>query len=193
ARGGPRPARRPHGEPGAGPPPRPPVFRRGRPGSNPPPRGPPGPPAPGARGGGPPRHAARAEAADTLADLGLAPEQLLRRPAGLSGGQLQRAALARALLARPRVLLCDEITTALDEPTAARIHRHLDAYRRRTGAAIVAIGHDLPGQLDRADRVALVDAGRLVDLGPPARLLAQPRTPLLADLLAAESPPGQGT
>ncbi|MFI2557256.1 ABC transporter ATP-binding protein [Nocardia farcinica] len=139
------------------------------------------------------RDAARAEAADTLADLGLAPEQLLRRPAGLSGGQLQRAALARALLARPRVLLCDEITTALDEPTAARIHRHLDAYRRRTGAAIVAIGHDLPGQLDRADRVALVDAGRLVDLGPPARLLAQPRTPLLADLLAAESPPGQGT
>lgn len=132
------------------------------------------------------RAAARTAAEGLLAELGLTGEQVRRHPAGLSGGQLQRAALARALLAEPRVLLCDEITTALDAPTAARILDHVDAYRRRTGAAVLVIGHDLRTQLARADRVAVVDRGRLTAIGTPDDVRA---TGTLAHLLAAEEQP----
>ncbi|MGW5388004.1 ABC transporter ATP-binding protein [Nocardia sp. NPDC003963] len=132
------------------------------------------------------RGAARTAAADLLAGLGIDEHQATRPPAGLSGGQLQRAALARALLARPRVLLCDEVTTALDEPTARRILDRLDDYRERTGATLVSISHDLRGRLARCDRIAVLDRATIAETGAPVELIASPRTEILARLLHAD-------
>ncbi|WP_278262419.1 ATP-binding cassette domain-containing protein [Nocardia sp. AG03] len=125
---------------------------------------------------------ARDEALELLRALDLDAEQARRHPAGLSGGQLQRAALARALGAHPRVLVCDEITTALDQPLAQRILDHLDDYRQRTGAAILLISHDLSALFARADRIAVLDDGQLTEIGTPADVLAPPVAPILAGL-----------
>ncbi|NUP26790.1 MAG: ATP-binding cassette domain-containing protein, partial [Nocardia sp.] len=132
------------------------------------------------------RTEARAAATDLLAGFGIGPEQAARPPAGLSGGQLQRAALARALLAQPRILLCDEVTTALDEPTARRILDQLDDYRERTGATLVSISHDLRGRSARCDRIAVLDSAEIVAAGAPADLIANPPTEILARLLRAD-------
>ncbi|MEU4315666.1 ATP-binding cassette domain-containing protein [Nocardia sp. NPDC024068] len=131
------------------------------------------------------RAAAPAAALAVLADLDIDADQARRLPTGLSGGQLQRAALARALLARPRVLLCDEVTTALDRPTAQRILDHLDHYRDTHRAAVVYIGHDPGEQFARADRIAVLDEGRLIRVGSPAELSDSPGTGILARLLMA--------
>lgn len=132
-----------------------------------------------------PPAAAREEALDLLAELGLAAEQARRPPTELSGGQLQRAALARALLARPRVLICDEVTTGLDRPLAEQILDHIQDYQRRTGATVLSISHDIPGQLARADRVAVIHAGRVVAVGRPGELVGDAEPGVLRDLLAA--------
>ncbi|MFI5717286.1 ABC transporter ATP-binding protein [Nocardia sp. NPDC051750] len=132
------------------------------------------------------RAQARAAATELLAGLGIARAQAARLPAGLSGGQLQRTALARALLARPRVLLCDEVTTALDRPTAAMILDHLDDYRRTSGAAVLWISHDLRSQLDRADRIAVLDGGRIAENGTPGELSNRTGTGVLSRLVHAD-------
>ncbi|WP_280489418.1 ABC transporter ATP-binding protein [Nocardia carnea] len=137
------------------------------------------------------RTQARSAATTLLADLGIDEAQAARLPAGLSGGQLQRAALARALLARPRILLCDEVTTALDKPTAGLILDHLDDYRRATDAAVLWIGHDLRSQFDRADRIAVLDGGRITDIGPPAALTGGSGPEILARLVQADSAYGR--
>ncbi|TCJ96447.1 ABC transporter ATP-binding protein [Nocardia alba] len=124
------------------------------------------------------RHRARA----LLDDLGIDERQAGRYPAGLSGGQLQRAALARALGAEPEVLVCDEITTALDAPLTDRILEYLDAYRHRADAAILMITHDLRIPLDRADRIVTVDAGRVTEVD----VSADPADPILSRFLAAD-------
>ncbi|MFI2230454.1 ABC transporter ATP-binding protein [Nocardia testacea] len=132
------------------------------------------------------RAAARAAAVELLAEFGIEQAQARRPPAGLSGGQLQRAALARALLAGPRLLLCDEVTTALDEPTARHILDRLDDYRARSGATVVSISHDLRGRLARCDRIAVLDRARIAELGTPAELFARPRTRVLSELVRAD-------
>ncbi|MFJ8041720.1 ABC transporter ATP-binding protein [Kitasatospora sp. NPDC096147] len=99
--------------------------------------------------------AARTEAAEVLAALGV---PLDGRASTLSGGELQRAALARALLARPRVLVCDEITSGLDAPSRARILAHLAELRRRTALAVVLITHDRE-LAATADREFVLSAG----------------------------------
>lgn len=125
------------------------------------------------------RTSARGEAVEALSDLEITADQAARYPSGLSGGRLQRAALARALLARPRVLICDEITTALDQPLAQRILDYLEQLRSDTGTTVLLISHDLVGQLNRADRLAMVDLGRIVTTGTPQELLADPQSPVL--------------
>ncbi|WP_217154591.1 ABC transporter ATP-binding protein [[Mycobacterium] fortunisiensis] len=104
-----------------------------------------------------PRHQARSEARTELRSLGLTAEQALRVPDDLSGGQLRRAALARALLAHPTVLLCDEPTTGLDPGTAERILERLDTHRRTHRAAVLLCTHDLPAVAARADRVFTIE------------------------------------
>jgi len=73
---------------------------------------------------------------------GLTPDLLTRRPHEVSDGQLQRACLARALVLRPRILVCDEMTAMLDASTTAALVAAVERYRRETGAALLAVGHD---------------------------------------------------
>ncbi|GGV28770.1 ABC transporter ATP-binding protein [Streptomyces griseoflavus] len=80
-----------------------------------------------------------AELADTV---GLTPDLLTRRPHEVSDGQLQRACLARALVLRPRWLICDEMTAMLDASTTAALVRVVEDYRTATGAGLLAVGHD---------------------------------------------------
>ncbi|MDH6226486.1 peptide/nickel transport system ATP-binding protein [Streptomyces sp. MJP52] len=99
----------------------------------------------------------RAEVPARLAELtplvGLTPDLLTRRPHEVSDGQLQRACLARALVLRPRILVCDEMTAMLDASTTAALVTAVEAYRAETGAALLAVGHDAV-LLDRwCDRV----------------------------------------
>ncbi|MGV9797061.1 ABC transporter ATP-binding protein [Mycobacterium sp. NPDC003449] len=102
---------------------------------------------------------ARAEAVAELGALGVTAAQASRRPGDLSGGQLRRAALARALLARPTVLLCDEPTTGLDPAATELVLARLGEYRNTSRAAILVCSHDLPALLPRADRILTVDDG----------------------------------
>ncbi|MFF0203848.1 ABC transporter ATP-binding protein [Streptomyces sp. NPDC005017] len=111
------------------------------------------------------RTTAHRTAARTLEQLGLTTGLTLRRPTTLSGGELQRAALARALLAEPAVLVCDEITSGLDPATRDLILTHLSALRERTALSLVFITHDHDAATALADRTAVLDGGRVVTCG----------------------------
>ncbi|WP_308408942.1 ATP-binding cassette domain-containing protein [Streptomyces sp. AC558_RSS880] len=122
------------------------------------------------------------EALTTLAGLGLPEELAHRHPGRLSGGELQRAALARALLARPRVLICDEITSGLDTLTRRGILDVLTALvRDRGNLSLVLITHDLDTAA-LAHRVAVLDAGELVEQGPARQVLTAPSHPFTVSL-----------
>ncbi|MER7484362.1 ATP-binding cassette domain-containing protein [Streptomyces sp. NPDC126497] len=123
------------------------------------------------------------EALTTLAGLGLPEELAHRHPGRLSGGELQRAALARALLARPRVLVCDEITSGLDTVTRRGILDVLTALvRDRDRLSLVLITHDLDTAA-LAHRIAVLDAGALVEQGPAHQILTAPSHPFTASLV----------
>lgn len=93
-----------------------------------------------------------------------------RRPAHLSGGQQQRAALARALVQRPRLLLLDEPLSALDWETRTRLQAELQEARRRFGTTMIIVSHD-PAEVRRlADRVLVLEDGRVSRSGPPAEV-----------------------
>lgn len=95
-----------------------------------------------------------------------------RRPAQLSGGQQQRAALARALVQRPRLLLLDEPLSALDWETRRRLQAELREARRRFGTTMVVVTHD-PAEVRRlGDRALVLEEGRIARSGPPAAVLA---------------------
>nr|WP_240945655.1 ATP-binding cassette domain-containing protein [Rhodococcus sp. HNM0569] len=107
--------------------------------------------------------AARTEARAILRRLDIDGEQASRLPDALSGGQLRRVALARASIARPRVLLCDEVTTGLERPLAELILDEIDVLRREIGTAVVLIGHDLRALTGRADRLIVLGRGEVTD------------------------------
>ncbi|WP_326686637.1 MULTISPECIES: ATP-binding cassette domain-containing protein [unclassified Streptomyces] len=89
------------------------------------------------------RQTEAAERTEELAGaVGLTGELLTRRPHEVSDGQLQRACVARALVLRPRILVCDEMTAMLDASTTAALVAVVEDYRQRTGAALLAVGHD---------------------------------------------------
>jgi oligopeptide transport system ATP-binding protein len=115
-----------------------------------------------------------------------APESALHAFAHqFSGGMRQRIAIAIALVCRPRLLVADEPTTALDVTVQAGIIRLLDRLRRESGLSIVLITHDLGVLSSIADRVAVFYAGRVVELGGRADVLAHPRHPYTRGLLDA--------
>ncbi|MDI3422534.1 ABC transporter ATP-binding protein [Streptomyces luteolus] len=136
------------------------------------------------------RGAALAEAVSTLAGLGLTEEVVRRRPGRLSGGELQRAALARALLARPRVLICDEITSGLDTVTRRGLLDALGTLRRERGElCLVLITHDLDTAA-LTSRIAVLDAGETVEEGSTRTVLTGPQHPFTRALLGKEAAVG---
>jgi ABC-type glutathione transport system ATPase component len=127
----------------------------------------------------------RAAAADLAAMTGLGTELLERLPRELSGGQIQRAVLARALSVRPRLLVADEPTSMLDVSVQAQILNLLIETRRRNNHACLFISHDLEVVRVMADRIAVLHQGHLVEEGPADEVLSKPRNPYTRDLIAA--------
>jgi peptide/nickel transport system ATP-binding protein len=106
-------------------------------------------------------------------------------PHRLSGGMRQRAMIAMALACRPKLLICDEPTTALDVTIQAQILELLRALREETGTAIILITHDLGVVAELADEVAVMYAGRIVEHAPAARVFAEPQHPYTIGLLGS--------
>lgn len=103
------------------------------------------------------------------------PESLLNRyPAELSGGQRQRVGLARALAARPPVVLMDEPFGALDPYTRRHVRREAFGLNELRETTVVLVTHDVVEARELADRIALMDQGRIVQLGPPDALVNHP-------------------
>ncbi|MGK8487202.1 ABC transporter ATP-binding protein [Nocardia asiatica] len=124
-----------------------------------------------------------ARIAELLAAVELSADLALRYPHELSGGQRQRVALARALAAEPAVLLCDEITSALDHTTAAAIMRLLDRIRAERAAALLIITHDLALVAEYCPALLVLDHGRIVESGHTATVLAAPAHNATGELL----------
>jgi osmoprotectant transport system ATP-binding protein len=107
-----------------------------------------------------------------------------RRPASLSGGEKQRVGLARALAGEPEVLLLDEPFGALDPLTRDRLQGSLQAIRRRLGLTILFVTHDMVEAVLLGDRIAVLEAGALVQLGTPREMLRRPANDAVAELMA---------
>ncbi|MFI5047502.1 MAG: ABC transporter ATP-binding protein [Acidimicrobiia bacterium] len=130
---------------------------------------------------------AAARAAELLERVGLTGRDARARdyPHQLSGGMRQRVMLAMALANRPRLLLADEPTTALDATTQAQVLALLDELRSDTGLAVLFVTHDLGVVAGVADRVVVLYAGRVVESAPTDALFAAPRHPYTRGLLAS--------
>ena len=111
-----------------------------------------------------------------------------RRIGELSGGQQQRVALARALAPEPRVLLLDEPLSNLDPALRERTRRELREVIRRIGITTVLVTHEQEEAFELGDRVALLRAGRLEQVGTPAELYGRPATPFVATFIGRASP-----
>ena len=120
-----------------------------------------------------------------LTKVGLAPEDRLRYPHQFSGGQRQRIGLARALAAEPRLIVCDECTSALDVSVQAQILNLLKSLQRELQVAYLFITHDLGVVGYLADRVAVMYLGRIVEEATAQELFANPRHPYTQALLVA--------
>ncbi len=125
-----------------------------------------------------------------LRDVQIPDPEAARRayPHELSGGQRQRAMIAMALALEPRVLIADEPTTALDVTTQAQILKLIRELQQRKGTAVLFITHDFGVVAEIADRVAVMQRGRVVEEGPADRILNDPRHPYTRALIAAVPP-----
>ncbi|MGW2259174.1 ABC transporter ATP-binding protein [Streptomyces sp. NPDC004749] len=128
----------------------------------------------------------RAKVGEML-DLVQLGDQARRRPHQLSGGQQQRVALARALINRPRVLLLDEPLAALDLALRRRMQLELKRVQTEVGITFVHVTHDQEEAMALADTVAVMNAGRVEQLGPPAELYDRPSTPFVAGFLGTSN------
>jgi peptide/nickel transport system ATP-binding protein len=128
---------------------------------------------------------ARAKVGELLESVGLPRELARRYPHQLSGGQRQRVAIAAAIALNPRVLVADEPTTALDVIVQKQIMDLLDDIRRKTGMTIILITHDIALAAERADRIAIMYAGKIVEVGPKEDVLKNPLHPYTRALIAS--------
>jgi len=124
---------------------------------------------------GTPRRERERRALELLEFVGLR-EKAHRYPAELSGGEKQRVGIARALATEPRLLLCDEPTSALDPETTTSFLNLLKDINRRLGLTIVMVTHQMHVVRAVCGRVAVLDHGRVAELGPVAQVFAAPRT-----------------
>ncbi len=125
-----------------------------------------------------------------LTEVGLTEQFARRVPGQLSGGQRQRIGIARALAAEPRLLVADEITTALDVSVQAEVLRLLDELRQRHHLSCVFISHDLAVVKSVAHRIVVMKDGYVVESGPAAAILDDPRHPYTRALLDSVVEPG---
>lgn len=107
-------------------------------------------------------------------------------PFQLSGGQLQRASLAAALMLQPSLIIADEPTTALDVLTGEQVLDLLNVLRKEAGCAVLFISHDLTHVFRRTDRMAVMYGGRIIETGPTERIGQYPRHPYTEMLLKAK-------
>jgi polar amino acid transport system ATP-binding protein len=138
------------------------------------------------RAKGEPRDEARARAHTLLARVGLG-DKAGAYPDAMSGGQQQRAALVRAIAMRPRILLLDEITSALDPMLVGEV---LDVIRdlRRDGMTIVMATHEMSFAREVADRIVFMADGLVEETGTPEQIFIDPRSPRTAEFLARHRP-----
>ena len=132
----------------------------------------------------------KARVAELMQLFQLDPEIFARRlPHELSGGQQQRVGVARALAAEPNVLLMDEPFGALDPIIRARARDDLKAIQRRFGTTIVLVTHDMEEAISLGDRIAVLEAGRLLQYATPEEMLARPASPFVEALVGAAERP----
>lgn len=127
----------------------------------------------------------RDRVAELLTGVGLDPDYAGRYPGELSGGERQRVSLARAFAAKPDLVLCDEVLSSLDTVVAASVLELMRDLRERFEVAYLFISHDLSTVATIADRVAVLYAGRMVDIGPTDRVFAAPHHPYTALLISS--------
>jgi peptide/nickel transport system ATP-binding protein len=136
------------------------------------------------------RRTARERAGELFDRVGLPREALDRRPAAFSGGQKQRIGIARALAMNPDVLIADESLSALDASSQAQILDLLRKLQNELGLAILLITHDLRVAAQISHRIAVMQAGRIVEIGPAEQVINSPEHPYTRELL--DSAPGRG-
>jgi peptide/nickel transport system ATP-binding protein len=134
---------------------------------------------------GVPRSRRAARVAELLEEVGLDERMARSRPRRLSGGQCQRAAIARALAADPAVLFCDEPVSALDATLATRVVGLLDRLRRETGVSLLLVTHDLAVAKRVGTHIAVMEEGRIVERGTVREVFDRPQHPYTRALLAA--------
>ena len=127
----------------------------------------------------------RAQVAALLGRVGLSPELAPYLPGAVSGGQAQRVAIARALAAAPEVIVLDEPTSALDVSTQAMLLNLLKDLARRDALSYILISHDFAVVSYMADRIAVLNAGRIVEMNETAQLIAAPQHRYTAALIEA--------
>lgn len=130
------------------------------------------------------RHA-RDNAMELLSHVGLDAGAYGRYPHEFSGGQRQRVGIARALMFKPRLLVADECVSALDVSIQAQILKLLDDVRRETNVSMVFITHDLRVASQICDQIAVMQKGRIVELGPPSQIFIDPESAYTRELVAA--------
>ena len=123
--------------------------------------------------------------AELLAEVGLPAAYADRYPHEMSGGECQRAAIARAMAVHPEILVCDEATSALDVSVQAKIIALLLHLQREHGMSLLFISHDLPLVSSIADRVLIMQNGRIVEQGETSRVLREPSEDYTRNLLRA--------
>ncbi len=126
-----------------------------------------------------------ARVATALAEVGLPPDSATRYPHEFSGGQRQRIAIARAIVLAPSLMVLDEPTSALDRSVQGQVIELLRALQAKHGIAYLFISHDLAVVRAMSHRIAVMQAGRIVEQGQADQVLAHPRTPYARALMAA--------
>ena len=134
----------------------------------------------------------RSKVREMMASVGLDPDTMDYRPFQFSGGQCQRIQLARALMARPEILICDEPVSSLDVSVQAQIINLLEQMRVRFGLSMLFITHDMAVLKHVADRVAVMYLGRICEIAPNEALFSAPAHPYTAMLMAAIPSPRGG-
>lgn len=131
-----------------------------------------------------PRQEAEQRATALLIKVGLA-DHLRKRPAQLSGGQQQRVAIARSMALQPRVMLFDEVTSALDPELVGEVLKVVRDLAHETDMSMLIVTHEISFAMDIADRVLMFDAGNIIEEGPPSQVLKAPQEPRTRQFLRA--------